>query len=180
VEALAVAKDLRDRAGDGDGTIAFSRAFAHSETFRALFREGMGLVEESAAYLDGDGRDASRGLSRGGSLAYAAESMRLTTRLMQIASWLLLQRAVAEGEMTPEQATRERAKVRLDDRGPAVIGAERAELPESLIDLITRSLRLQQRIRQLDRSFQNVKPEGGPNLVAEQLSRLTAAFPPTR
>ena len=39
--------------------------------------------------------------------------MRLTTRLMQIASWLLVQRAVAEGEITPDQALREKNRVRL-------------------------------------------------------------------
>jgi hypothetical protein len=33
--------------------------------------------------------------------------MRLTTRLMQLASWLLIRRAVCEGELTPEQALEE-------------------------------------------------------------------------
>ena len=46
-------------------------------------------------------------------LVYATESMRLTTRLMQLASWLLLHRAVKEGEMTLAQASKEKAKVRL-------------------------------------------------------------------
>ena len=48
--------------------------------------------------------------------SYASESMRLTTRLMQIASWLLLQRAVAEGEMTADQARSEKNQVRLATR----------------------------------------------------------------
>ena len=34
--------------------------------------------------------------------------MRLTTRLMQLASWLLLQRAVNEGEITAENARTEK------------------------------------------------------------------------
>ena len=77
----------------------------HSEAFKALFREGMTLVEEAAAYLDGPGRVCNRRLLRRPvALAYATESMRLTTRLMQIASWLLLRRAVNEGELTPAQA----------------------------------------------------------------------------
>ena len=41
------------------------------------------------------------------------ESMRLTTRLMQVASWLLVQRAVNEGDMDPAQAEAEKHKVRL-------------------------------------------------------------------
>ena len=39
--------------------------------------------------------------------------MRLTTRLMQLASWLLLQRAVNEGDLSVEQASHERSKVKL-------------------------------------------------------------------
>jgi len=64
--------------------------FARSELFDRTFQEGMDLVEETAAYLDGAGRQDSKLLSRSAALAYAAESMRLTTRLMQVASWLLV------------------------------------------------------------------------------------------
>ena len=80
---------------DGD-PVPFGRTFVASESFKALFREGMALVEDTAAYLDGAGREESKELPRQGALTYASESMRLTTRLMQIASWLLVQRAVAE------------------------------------------------------------------------------------
>src|ERR1044071_1804772 len=75
--------------------------FAASELFDRTFQEGMELVEEAASYLDGGGRQESKLLSRNAALAYAAESMRLTTRLMQVASWLLVQRAVREGDMNP-------------------------------------------------------------------------------
>ncbi len=78
--------------------------FARSELFDRTFKEGMDLVEETAAYLDGAGRQDSKLLSRSAALSYAAESMRLTTRLMQVASWLLVQRAVREGDMAAEAA----------------------------------------------------------------------------
>ena len=70
----------------------------------------MALVEETAAYLDGPGRQESKKLARNGALAYATESMRLTTRLMQLASWLLLHRAVKEGEMSLAQANKEKSQ----------------------------------------------------------------------
>src|SRR5271156_2715045 len=82
------------------GAILFIHRLAVSRAFKDLFREGMTLVEEAASYLDGPGRAESRALSRPTALAYSTESMRLTTRLMQVASWLLLQRAVNEGELT--------------------------------------------------------------------------------
>ena len=76
------------------------------------------------------------------SLTYATESMRLTTRLMQLASWLLLHRAVKEGEMTLTQANREKTKVKLSaaDPGPEDMIAK---LPQQLQDLIERSMNLQ-------------------------------------
>jgi len=78
---------------------------------RCFARDDAG--EEAAAYLDGAGRDEAKALPRAEALAYAAESMRLTTRLMQIASWLLLQRAVNQGEMTRSQASSDRHRVKL-------------------------------------------------------------------
>src|SRR3569623_71353 len=103
-----------------DGLILLSEHFTNSSAIQELFRDGMDLVEETAAYLDGDGRTEAKALERSVSLTYATESMRLTTRLMQLASWLLLHRAVKEGEMTLTQANREKTKVKLSaaDPGP--------------------------------------------------------------
>ena len=85
--------------------------FASSELFDRTFQEGMELVEETATYLDGGGRQDSKMLSRSAALAYAGESMRLTTRLMQVASWLLVQRAVREGDMNPTEACQDRYRL---------------------------------------------------------------------
>src|ERR1700716_841517 len=95
------------------GAVWFGARLAGSQAFADLFRDGMALVEETAAYLDGPGRQESKKLSRNGALAYATESMRLTTRLMQLASWLLLHRAVKEGEMALAPAHKEKAKGKL-------------------------------------------------------------------
>ncbi|MGH6909412.1 MAG: DUF1465 family protein, partial [Phenylobacterium sp.] len=47
--------------------------FARSELFQRTFQEGMDLVEETASYLDGSGRQSSKLLSRNAALAYASE-----------------------------------------------------------------------------------------------------------
>jgi len=83
---------------------------AGSQAFSVLFRDGMTLVEETAGYLDGDGRRDSKILERSAALAYATESMRLTTRLMQLASWLLLHRAVNEAKCRFARPTRKRRR----------------------------------------------------------------------
>src|SRR5215212_5643653 len=131
-------------------TVDFGKTFVGSDGFKALFREGMLLVEDTAAYLDGPGRDESKALSRHAALTYASESMRLTTRLMQIASWLLVQRAVAEGEITPDQAQAEKNRVRLGSLELVSEAADLHALPGRLRELIALSVRLHARILHLD------------------------------
>jgi regulator of CtrA degradation len=156
--------------------VVFGLRFAESDTFKALFREGMALVEETAAYLDGEGRKDSKRLSRLGGLTYATESMRLTSRLMQLASWLLLQRAVNEGEMAIDQARLERAKVRLRGFETATSGPGWNDLTDRLRELITRSMRLQNRIRTLDEAIYQSEQRPAENPVSEQIGRLSAAL----
>jgi regulator of CtrA degradation len=163
----------------GRPPVSFAERLAGSDAFKNLFREGMLLVEEAAAYLDGDGRDDSKMLPRAEALAYAAESMRLTTRLMQLASWLLLQRAVNEGEMTQTQAASEKNKVRLSTQDMASRPDVFAKLPEPLKDLVTQSMRLQARIIHLDQLIYAKTIEGPaepPSPLAAERERLRAAF----
>jgi regulator of CtrA degradation len=131
-------------------TVNFFSRFTASEQFEKVFREGMGLVEQTANYLDGPGRVDARELDRHGAIAYATESMRLTTRLMQLASWLLLQRAIAAGELTIEDARREKHRINLGDIGKGHDLAGGEVLPQSLKDLVARSLTLHERIQKLD------------------------------
>ncbi len=155
--------------------VVFGHRLAGSEAFKAMFREGMALVEETATYLDKDGRRESQRLSRAGSLSYAAESMRLTTRLMQLASWLLLQRAVNEGDITAEQASQERAKVKLNGVSSATDGIGWDDLPKALKDLIDRSLRLKERVVRLEAALRQ-PAETSVNPVAADLNRIADAF----
>ena len=160
------------------GTVDFLTKFTGSDQFEKVFKEGMGLVEETANYLDGQGRADSKILDRSGAIAYATESMRLTTRLMQLASWLLLQRAIAAGELGSEEARKEKNRISLSDigRGNDIPGAE--QLPEGLTELVDRSLRLLDRIRTLDLMISRQKqPEAvNENPVASQLDQLARAF----
>src|SRR5215471_17471254 len=86
-------------------------SFIDSAMFDRTFDEGMALVEETARYLDGKGREEARALPRKVSMLYAGESMRVTTRLMQAASWLLVQRAVHDGDMDAKDAAGDRYRL---------------------------------------------------------------------
>jgi regulator of CtrA degradation len=166
-------------AGGSIPPVAFGEHLAGSDAFRALFREGMDLVEQAAAYLDGEGRESAKGLPRMEALTYAAESMRLTTRLMQLASWLLLQRAVNEGEMSRTQAAGEKHKVKLSSQEVASAPDAFARLPARLRDLVAQSLRLQARIIHLDNLIylsDEAMPPPAVSPVAAQIDRLRSVF----
>ena len=150
--------------------------FAASELFDRTFQEGMELVEETAAYLDGAGRHDSKRLPRKAALAYASESMRLTTRLMQLASWLLVQRAVREGQMPASEACQDRYRV--GDESPRAAEGEGVDLlPAGLLSLQERASRLFERVLHLDRRmYTEPAPNAGSHPVLQQMGRLQAAF----
>jgi regulator of CtrA degradation len=170
---------MKDRSADEAAPVSFAERLAGSQAFATLFRDGMTLVEETAAYLDGPGRRESKRLERNAALAYATESMRLTTRLMQLASWLLLHRAVKEGEMSLAQANKEKTKVKLSAGEPGNPDTVKL-LPERLRALIERSKRLNDQVRRLDANIYAPplapgRPRPG-NPVERQLGLLKAAF----
>jgi regulator of CtrA degradation len=167
---------MAKQSASDSGAVSFSEHVANSQAFSALFRDGMALVEETASYLDGPGRKESKRLQRSAALAYATESMRLTTRLMQIASWLLLHRAVKEGEMSLAQAKQEKIKVKLTPPLP-VDEHTLAMLPDRLRQLIEQSRSVGDRVYRLDATiYAPPAPASGANPVGRQLGLLKAAF----
>lgn len=163
-----------------NNTIRLAERMVFSDSFKPLYREGMDLVEEAAAYLDGEGRDETRVLSSVAATLYAAESMRLTTRLMQVASWLLLQRAARNGEMTRDQVSAEKSKVRLDTPSAGHDVPGWAELPSGFADIVERSLRLQARVRRTDSEVYGELISSHPSMrgnpVSDQIVLLRTAF----
>jgi len=152
------------------------RTFTSSALFMRTFDEGMALVEETARYLDGPGRAEARALSRKGAILYAGESMRVTTRMMQAASWLLVQRAVHEGDMEPHVASSNRYRLGSKE---ICLGApnENSEelLPAALRDLLVRSESLYRRIARLDDVLFGADREIPPG-AREHWNRLEQIF----
>lgn len=160
-------------------TVSFAERFASSDQFDQIFREGMRLVENTAAYLDGDGRRQAKALSPAQGMLYATESMRLTTRLLEIASWLLVRRSLKSGEITPEEARVKRRRIKLASVGRPghVKGYE--DLPADIRRLIDASYALNDRILQLDRALEGpalTVVATNDNPVQRQIDRLAAAF----
>ena len=173
-----------DENQDNSDTVSIGPRLIASGGFDGLYIEGMRLIEEVAAYLDGDGRAQSRKLSREASFVYATESMRLTTRLMQLASWLLLQRAVGAGEITPESARIEKEKVKFSETPSGRGGPGWEDLPESLTAYIGKGDLLYERVVQFDKlergNLPDAQVETTSGDVADQMSRVQAAFGQTQ
>lgn len=158
--------------------------FTGGKLFDTVFTRGMALVEETAAYLDGPGRDQSKALPREASLTYAAWSMELTTRLMQAASWLVMQKAVRDGEMAREDASARKYRIRRDE--PALDPSAQAGrgLPPRFLELVARSEALFEQVCRLDEAlYQPAVSVSAPNPVSQQMAALqkaaeTGAFDP--
>jgi regulator of CtrA degradation len=124
--------------------------FTDSAMFERTFDEGMALVEETARYLDGRGREEARLLPRKAAVLYAGESMRVTTRLMQAASWLLVQRAVRDGDMEAQAARQDRYRLGSREICLGAAADDTSVLPDQLCELLVLSDQLYRRIARLD------------------------------
>jgi regulator of CtrA degradation len=168
-----------DFRGPAAVTINFGERFAQSDQFDKVFKHGMALVERTAAYLDGPGRQESKQLKSPLTLIYATESMRLTTRLLELASWLLIRRGVKDGEITTAEAAMRRERVKLQPLGRPSHVKHFEDLPQGLRDLISESFALNDRILQLDKAItgEPMAPSApGSNPVDAQMKSLHAAF----
>ena len=150
------------------------QSFIGSALFERTFEEGMSLVEETAKYLDGRGREESRDLPRKIAMLYAGESMRVTTRLMQAASWLLVQRAVHDGDMDAADAAGDRYRLGSKELCLGGGGDGIDQLPVKLQNLLWRSDSLYRRIARLDDIL--FRGGGNPPGVKAQFDKLEKAF----
>ncbi len=161
------------------GPISFGDHFQSSDQFDAVFKEGMALVERTASYLDGAGRKDAKDLSPGTTVLYATESMRLTTRLLDIASWLLIRRALKQGEISPSQAQVKRQGLKLLTLGRPAHTAGFDDLPSGLRALIAESFHMLDRVLQLDRAMSPDRVDAATapaNQVVAQMNQLQQAF----
>ncbi len=177
----------KDKNKKSDKAISLGPKLMESGDFDRLYSKGMGLIEEVAAYLDGEGRKESRQLSREAAFLYASESMRLTTKLMQMASWLLLQKAISEGEISAKSAQAEKEKIKFSPISGTREGPGWNELPKKLLNYIEQANQLYERVRQFDKMEKypliknNIEqeenlPQAPIGSISEQFSRLNAVF----
>ncbi|UZK70963.1 DUF1465 family protein [Sphingomonas sp. S1-29] len=151
---------------DADGPLRIERRLIDS-----LYVEAMLLADEARDYFDDGGqadRDALAPLAR---VAFSCESLKVTTRLMHVIAWLLTQRAVAAGELTPRDAL-DRAR-RLGG-APATDEATITALPDGAGVLVRASIDLHRRVGLLDDA--QAQPLFASSPARSMFDRLAGAF----
>src|SRR5436305_694509 len=102
----------------------------------AVYTEAMLLADEARSYFNSAGRDERDALDPFARVGFSCESLKVTTRLMQIIAWLLTQRAVEAGELSRSQAATPSRRL---GEGPESDDALLPRLPQTARTLIDAS-----------------------------------------
>jgi regulator of CtrA degradation len=125
----------------------------------SFYTEAMVLADEARSYFDEAGRDDRGDLDPFVRVAFACESLKVTTRIMHIVAWLLTQRAIESGEITYREGRRpERRLGNAQDSDPALVG----RLPEAAQRLVNSSADLYARVKRLDEGTIASEPPPSP------------------
>jgi regulator of CtrA degradation len=122
--------------------------FAATAFFERTYGEAWTLLREARDYLAFCEARGPHGAALAEQLHFSRETTRLTARLTAIMAWLLTQKAVAAGEIAPQEAAS--APHRLLRRAPCLEHHRDGALPRGLSSLMTRSHGLYLRVARLD------------------------------
>jgi regulator of CtrA degradation len=137
----------------------------------ALYTEAMVLADEARAYFEHHSKADRERLDSFARVIFSCESLKVTTRLMHVLSWLLVQRAIEYGQIDEEGArsSQERIGVAADSDMPSL-----ALLPDGAIALIESSRDLYARVCRLEAADTPAPAAASPALGL--LNRLERAF----
>ena len=136
-----------------------------------LYGEAMLLADEARSYFDEAGRDDRDALDPLLRVSFSCESLKVTTRLMHVIAWVMIQRAVEAGEVPAATALDPRHRL-----GPAPVtdATLLAQLPSRARDLIEASTDLHRRVALFDIAQGELDGEISP--VASLQQRIATAF----
>lgn len=118
--------------------------------FDRTYEEALQLTREARDYIAGARAARAGDASPDARLAASCEEMRLTARMTQVMAWLMVQRAVHEGEVSRAEAAAEANRLSGQEACLADPVVTEQDLPERLVDLLDRSRHLYERVQRLD------------------------------
>lgn len=127
------------------GHIQFEKLIDHT------YDETLALLEEARDYTLFDRRDDVRDRDRFEIMRITGEQLRLTARLSGVMAWLMVQKAVAAGEMTSVQA--KAGPCHLSEHEVCLAGGRTQDMdwPPRLGGMLNRSRELYGRVAKMDR-----------------------------
>lgn len=115
------------------------------------YREAMDLTQAVADYLEREkGKGKVQRLTVDTEVYFASESMRVSTCLMQVMSWFLIQKGVAAGEMTREKAAGEKFRLGSQDVCLAHVDTSKGNLPDKLVIYLQKAQDLYRQVSRME------------------------------
>jgi regulator of CtrA degradation len=143
----------------------------HRRLVDSLYVEAMLLADEARAYFDEAGREEREALEALDRVVFSCESLKVTTRLMHVIAWLLTQRAVAVGELSPGDALSPSRRL---GEAPATDAATLSAMPRQAAAIIGTSIDLHRRVSRLDDSLDPPVVPVSP--ARSMIEKLAGAF----
>lgn len=119
--------------------------------FSGTYEEAFDLLVETRDYIEWEWPLMAAKQGHAARLAANGEAMRLTTRLIQVMAWLMVQKAIHAGELTREEADNDTYRMSGEAECLDWKSARALPLPVEFRSLMDRSYDLYCRIRRLDR-----------------------------
>lgn len=119
--------------------------------FTKTYDEAFALIVEARNYMRHMEPRERRSAAGSDGLKFSCEALRVTSRLTQVMAWLMMQRAVQDGEVSLDEALRDDNLLSGQEVCLSVAAAGNLDLPAGLRSLLDRSFRLYERVWRLER-----------------------------
>ncbi|PCJ40476.1 MAG: hypothetical protein COA81_08855 [Alphaproteobacteria bacterium] len=124
----------------------------NSRFLERTYQEAMALTQAVASYLEADNdRISGFNLSVKSDVYYASESMRVSTCLMQVMAWFLVQKGVASGEITKEQAGSMKYRLGAEDICLAHVDTSQGSLPAEFVVFLEKAQNIYRQVSRMDK-----------------------------
>lgn len=152
--------------------------FLDSRFLNKSYQEAMLLTQDVAQFLEADNAQMRQHtVSEGDEIFYASESMRVSTCLMQVMSWFLVQKGVASGEISREEA--QQPNMRLGGRKVCLLQVDpsKGNLPERFVFFMNKSQDLYRQVARMDQMVYGDEDSESSNPVHQLHERLQKTDP---
>lgn len=141
-----------------------------------LYAEALDMAAEARAYFSTAGLEERQTLEPMERVLFSCESLKVTTRLMHVISWLMVGKAVAAGEMSPQEAATPDRRLGFAERSDETREPRLGLLPVQALSLIRRSQALYDRVQHIEASLfgegADAPAGGGARGLQNRLSEL--------